>query len=94
MENIEALLFLTSAGLIVTVTDLGEERENTRACMSTSGLIFVQTNWVFTCYIYFILKAGGFFSILLCEVKIEKYYMNCLPFLLKPFFTMWVSKGP
>lgn len=65
--------FPTSAGLIVTVTDLGEERENTQVCMSTSGLIFIQTNWLLTCYICFILKAGGFSSILLYEVKFRKY---------------------
>lgn len=58
--------FPTSAGvIIVTVTDLREERENIQVCMSSSELIFIQANWLLTCYIYFILKAGDIFSILL-----------------------------
>lgn len=41
-------LFPTSAGLIVTVNDLGEDRENIQVYMSTSELIFIQTNWLLT----------------------------------------------
>lgn len=58
--------FPTSAVvIIVAVTDLREERENIQVCMSTSELIFIQANWLLIRYIYFILKAGDIFFILL-----------------------------